>query len=66
MMEAMPTKQITFVNLQRTKEMLRKEIQRSADIRYGHRLHAVLLVFYGRSRYKLAKMLSDALHTVDN
>ena len=45
---------------------LQDEIRRSADARYDHRLHAVLLVAQGMSCREVARMLGDAPRTVEN
>ena len=60
----MPMKRIEFPNRARLKEKLRKEIRRSDEARYDHRLHAVLLAVDGRSPYQVAELLGDAPRSV--
>jgi transposase len=48
------------------KDILRKEIRRSDEARYDHRLHAVLLAVDGRSSYDIAELLGDAPRSVYN
>lgn len=45
--------------------MLQNEIRRSADARYHHRLHAVLLVAQGMTCPQVGRMLADAPRTVE-
>ena len=45
--------------------MLQSEIRRSADARYHHRLHAVLLVARGMTCPQVGRMLGDAPRTVE-
>ena len=45
---------------------LQDEIRRSADARYDHRLHGVLLVAHGMSCPDVAALLGDAPRTVQN
>jgi len=45
--------------------MLQSEIRRSADARYHHRLHAVLLVAQGMTCPQVGRMLGDAPRTVE-
>lgn len=45
---------------------LQDEIRRSADARYDHRLHGVLLVAQGMSCREVARILGDAPRTVEN
>jgi len=59
-------KRIEFQNAARLKEKLRKEIRRSDDARYDHRLHAMLLAVDGRSPYEVAELLGDAPRSVYN
>ena len=64
-MEAMDMRRrIEFKKPDRLKEMLRREIRRSDDARYDHRLHAVLLAVDGRSPYDIAVLLGDAPRSV--
>jgi len=65
-MEAMPVKRIEFRNADRLRDTLRKEIRRSDEARYDHRLHAVLLAIDGRSPYQVAELLGDAPRSVYN
>jgi transposase len=65
-MEAMAMRRIEFKKRERTKEILRKEIRRSDEARYDHRLHAVLLAVDGRSPYDIAELLGDAPRSVYN
>lgn len=44
---------------------LQSEIRRSADARYDHRLHAVLLVAQGMTCPEVGRMLGDASRTVE-
>jgi hypothetical protein len=44
---------------------LRDEIRRSVESRYDHRLHGVLLVARGMTCPEVAKLLGDALRTVE-
>lgn len=44
--------------------ILRKELRRSAEARYIHRLHGVLLVLLGLSTVKAGKLLGDPQRTV--
>jgi transposase len=62
----MTMKRIEFRNPQRMKEILRREIRRSDEARYDHRLHAVLLAIDGRSPYEVAKLLGDAPRSIYN
>jgi transposase len=57
-------KRIEFGNPERMKEILRREIRRSDEARYDHRLHAVLLAIDGRSPYEVAELLGDAPRSV--
>src|SRR5207244_13547160 len=41
-----------------------REIRRSREERYDHRLHAVLLAVDGRSPYQVAELLGDAPRSV--
>ena len=59
-------RRIEFKKPERTKEILRKEIRRSDEARYDHRLHAVLLAVDGRSPYDIAELLGDAPRSVYN
>ena len=59
-------KRIEFQDSARLKEKLRKEIRRSDDARYDHRLHAMLLAVDGRSPYEVAELLGDAPRSVYN
>ncbi len=59
-------RRIEFKNPDRVKQMLRKEIRRSDEARYDHRLHAVLLAVDGRSPYDIAELLGDAPRSVYN
>ena len=43
---------------------LQDEIRRSAEARYDHRLHGVLLVAQGMSGHEVARLLGDAPRTV--
>ncbi len=45
---------------------LQDEIRRSAESRYDHRLHGVLLVAQGMSCPQVARLLGDAPRTVEN
>jgi transposase len=45
--------------------VLQNEIHRSAEGRYDHRLHAVLLVAKGQSPPQVARLLGDAPRTVE-
>ena len=45
---------------------LQDEIRRSAESRYDHRLHGVLLVAHGISCREAARVLGDAPRTVEN
>ena len=45
--------------------VLQSEIRRSADARYDHRLHAVLLVAQGMTCPQVGQMLGDAPRTVE-
>ena len=45
-------------------EAIRKEFRRSAEARYIHRLHGVLLVLLGLSTIKAGKLLGDPQRTV--
>ena len=45
---------------------LQDEIRRSADARYDHRLHGILLVAQGMSCPEVARLLGDAPRTVEN
>lgn len=45
--------------------VLQSEIRRSADARYDHRLHAVLLVAQGMTCPQVGRMLGDAPRTVE-
>jgi transposase len=45
---------------------LQDEIRRSAESRYDHRLHGVLLVAQGMSCPQVAQLLGDAPRTVEN
>ena len=44
---------------------LQDEIRRSADARYDHRLHGILLVAQGMSCPEVARLLGDAPRTVE-
>ena len=44
---------------------LQSEIRRSADARYDHRLHAVLLVAHGMTCPEVGRVLGDAPRTVE-
>lgn len=44
---------------------LQDEIRRSADARYDHRLHGILLVAHGMSCPEVAHLLGDAPRTVE-
>ncbi len=44
---------------------LQSEIRRSADARYNHRLHAVLLVAHGMTCPEVGRVLGDAPRTVE-
>ena len=44
--------------------LIRAEIRRSADARYDHRLHGVLLVLQGRPCHEVAAMLDETPRTV--
>lgn len=59
-------RRIEFKKPDRTKEILRREIRRSDEARYDHRLHAVLLAVDGRSPYDIAELLGDAPRSVYN
>ena len=59
-------RRIEFKKPERVKEILRKEIRRSDEARYDHRLHAVLLAVDGRSPYDIAELLGDAPRSVYN
>ena len=59
-------RRIELKNPDRLKEMLRREIRRSDEARYDHRLHAVLLAVDGRSPYDIAQLLGDAPRSVYN
>lgn len=59
-------KRIEFVNPDRLKDLLRKEIRRSDEAKYDHRLHAVLMAVDGRSPYQIADLLGDAPRSVYN
>jgi transposase len=45
---------------------LQDEIRRSAESRYDHRLHGVLLVAQGMTCPEVARLLGDATRTVEN
>jgi transposase len=45
---------------------LQDEIRRSAEARYDHRLHGVLLVAQGMSAHEVARLLGDSPRTVAN
>jgi transposase len=45
---------------------LQDEIRRSADARYDHRLHGVLLVAQGMTCPEVAELLGDAPRTIEN
>lgn len=45
-------------------ETLQEEIHRTRDAKYGHRLHAVLLVAQGNGCQQAAELLGDRLRTV--
>lgn len=50
--------------MKRDIEIIRKEFRRSAEARYIHRLHGVLLVRLGLSTVKAGKLLGDPQRTV--
>jgi transposase len=62
----MAMKRIEFKNPERLKDLLRKEIRRSDEARYDHRLHAVLMAVDRRSPYEIADLLGDAPRSVYN
>lgn len=45
-------------------DIIRKELRRSPEARYIHRLHGVLLVLLGTSTVKAGKLLGDPQRTV--
>ncbi|MGO8696264.1 MAG: helix-turn-helix domain-containing protein [Limisphaerales bacterium] len=45
-------------------EIIRREFRRSAEARYVHRLHGVLLVLLGRSTIKAGKLLGVPQRTI--
>lgn len=45
---------------------LQDEIRRSAEARYDHRLHGILLVAHGMNCPEVARLLGDAPRTVEN
>jgi len=57
-------KPLTIPNAQKAIIELQKEIQKSKDARYTHRLHAVLLVAQGMSSSEVAHLLGDGVRTV--
>ena len=59
-------RRIEFRNPNEVKESLRKEIRRSDDARYDHRLHAVLLAVDGQSPYDIADLLGDSPRSIYN
>jgi len=57
-------KALTITNAETMVFALQDEIRQSKDARYGHRLHAVLLVAQGVSCIEAAALLGDAPRTV--
>lgn len=45
---------------------IQDEIRRSADARYDHRLHGILLIAQGYTCPEVAKLLGDSVRTVEN
>ena len=57
---------LTISNREEMIFALQDEIRRSAEARYDHRLHGVLLVAQGMSCRQTAEQLGDAPRTVEN
>jgi transposase len=56
---------LTFQNPERVVRDLQKEIRRSEESRYDHRLHAIVLIAKGLSAREAASQLGDAARTVE-
>jgi len=55
----------TIDDVEQMLSVLQNEIRRSAEARYDHRLHSVLLVAQGMSAPKVAQFLGDGTRTVE-
>lgn len=55
---------MVIADAEAVRRMLQQELRRSAESRYGHRLHGVLLVAQGLSCSEVGRLLGDSVRTV--
>jgi transposase len=55
---------VAIADAEAVRRMLQQELRRSAESRYDHRLHGVLLVAQGLSCSEVGRLLGDSVRTV--
>lgn len=57
-------KRFSFEDQEMVKVAIQQEISRSAEARYDHRLHGLLLLSHGKSSYEVANLLGHSPRTI--
>ena len=64
-MEGMIMRKLLVANTTKSRRMIQREISRSEDSRYDHRLHGVLMVDQGMSCAEVARWFGESVTTVE-